>query len=306
LNNVILLNSATPAQAIPCQVSGGNVYALAVEIAVTGVNVSPETVLPGTPVHINATVKNLGGSAETFNVTTYADSYVIGVQKVSLNSSLSKTLFFTWNTTGYSVGDYNVSAVASKVPGETNTTDNAKAAANTVTILYDGHYIAVTRVDTAKDPGRTIIGQGFSANISITVKNYGIYTENFSTTAYLNMITLQTKTAALESGASITINFTWDTAGFAYGNYTISANVTLALDERNNWTGPFTYGPVKVTIPGDINGDGTVNGLDLAILAANWLQNVPPANPNADINGDGTVNGLDLGIMAQYWLQSVP
>jgi hypothetical protein len=44
--------------------------------------------------------------------------------------------------------------------------------------------------------------------------------------------------------------------------------------------------------------------LDLAVLAANWLQNVPQANPNADLNGDGVVNGLDLGIMAQYWLQS--
>jgi hypothetical protein len=300
LYNVILINSYE--QTITSQPVGGNVYCLsAPDVAVTSVNVSPIVVLPGNPVHVNATVQNLGGLAETFNVTTYANSNVIGVQKVTLNSGSSQTLFFTWNTIGYSQGDYNVSAVASTVPGETNTTDNVKAAANIVTILYDGHDVAVTRVDTAKDSGRTVIGQGYSMNITIKVKNYGIYDETFNTTAYLNTMALQTQTVTLESAASTTITFTWNTTGFAYGNYTISALVMLAPGETNGWTGPYTYGPVKVTIPGDINGDGVVDLKDLGIITSNWKKTVPPAPANADIMDVGIINLKDLGVVTGHW-----
>jgi hypothetical protein len=296
----VLINSQE--QTIPSQLSGGNVYSSSPpDVAVTSVNVSPIAVLPGKPVHVNATVQNLGGSAETFNVTTYANSHVIGVQKVALNSGSSQTLFFTWNTTGYSQGDYNVSAVASTVPGETNTTNNVKAAANIVTILYNGHDIAVTRVNTARDSGRTVIGQGFSMNITVTAKNYGIYTESFNTTAYLNANALQTKTATLESGASTTIIFTWNTKGFAYGNYTISAHAWPVPGETDTTNNTYTYGTVKVTIPGDVNGDGKVDISDLIAIAFNWNRPVPPAPTNADICDDGKIDILDLMEVAFHW-----
>jgi hypothetical protein len=109
----------------------------------------------------------------------------------------------------------------------------------------------------------------------------------------------------LTAGSSASQVIVWNTAGFAYGNYTISVSVMLALGEINLWTGPFTYGMVKVTIPGDINGDGVVNAKDLGILATYWLETVPPAPANVDIGGYGIVNAKDLGILATYWLQSL-
>jgi hypothetical protein len=48
--------------------------------------------------------------------------------------------------------------------------------------------------------------------------------------------------------------------------------------------------------PGDLNGDGVVNGADLGILLAAWGGRGP-----ADLNGDGTVNGADLGIQLANW-----
>ena len=48
---------------------------------------------------------------------------------------------------------------------------------------------------------------------------------------------------------------------------------------------------------GDLNGDGSVNGVDLAILLSAW----GTSEPNADINGDGTVNGLDLTVLLGNW-----
>ena len=51
--------------------------------------------------------------------------------------------------------------------------------------------------------------------------------------------------------------------------------------------------------PGDLNGDGVVNGADLGILIGTWGP-APPGTP-ADLNGDGAVNGADLGILIGNW-----
>jgi len=48
----------------------------------------------------------------------------------------------------------------------------------------------------------------------------------------------------------------------------------------------------------DLNGDGVVNGADLAILLTQWGTNGP-----ADINNDGVVNGADLAILLTNWSQ---
>ncbi|MDA0214301.1 MAG: hypothetical protein O2875_02940 [Planctomycetota bacterium] len=51
------------------------------------------------------------------------------------------------------------------------------------------------------------------------------------------------------------------------------------------------------TIPGDLNSDGFVNGVDLAILLSGWGTN----DPQADINHDGIVDGGDLTILLSAW-----
>jgi FG-GAP-like repeat/Dockerin type I domain len=54
--------------------------------------------------------------------------------------------------------------------------------------------------------------------------------------------------------------------------------------------------------PADLNGDGVVNGFDLAILLAAWGRcPAPPAGCPADLNGNGTVNGIDLAILLGSW-----
>jgi hypothetical protein len=50
--------------------------------------------------------------------------------------------------------------------------------------------------------------------------------------------------------------------------------------------------------PGDLNGDGIVDGGDLLILLSAWGPN--PGHP-ADLNGDGTVDGGDLLILLSAW-----
>jgi len=54
---------------------------------------------------------------------------------------------------------------------------------------------------------------------------------------------------------------------------------------------------VDPRIPGDLNGDGAVNGVDLGRLLSAWGS----ANQLADLNQDGAVDGADLGRLLGAW-----
>ena len=64
--------------------------------------------------------------------------------------------------------------------------------------------------------------------------------------------------------------------------------------------GRVEIGADEFTPPGDLDGDGVVNAVDLAILLGNWGP-VPPNEPAADLNGDGMVNAADLAILLGNW-----
>jgi hypothetical protein len=55
----------------------------------------------------------------------------------------------------------------------------------------------------------------------------------------------------------------------------------------------FSFDPV---ISPDLNGDGFVNGADLATLLAQW-----GGAGSADLNGDGTIDGADLAVLLAAW-----
>ena len=49
--------------------------------------------------------------------------------------------------------------------------------------------------------------------------------------------------------------------------------------------------------PGDLNGDGAIDGADLGLLLAAWGTD----DPAADLDGNGTVDGADLGLLLGLW-----
>jgi hypothetical protein len=294
LYDVSLIDSSD--QSIPCQaVSGYGYFTLAHDVSVTDVAVSPTIVPMGNQVFINATVQDSGGYAETFNVTVYANSQLIGMQPASLSSGASTTLYFTWNTSGNGKGDYDISASASIVLGEVNTGNNIKVASTPVTILTLGHDVAVLNVK----PTEIIVGQGYNASVEVTVKNYGLYSETFTVTAYVNTTSVASQNVTLSSGNSTTITFMWNSASFAYGNYTIRAYAWPVPSETDTADNNFTDGIVYVGIPGDLNGDGVVDISDAILLSASFLAQPGDSNwnPNADINNDGIVDISDAIIL---------
>ena len=167
------------------------------------------------------------------------------------------------------------------------------------------HDIGITSVALS----RTVVGQGFTLSVNVTVFNYGIDTEYSNVTAYANATSIPTFQNVLIEGRNFTtITFTWDTTGFAYGNYTISAYAWPVPSETNTADNNCTMGSVLVTVPGEINGDGTVNILDAITLSKAFLSTPSSSdwNPNADINSDGVVNILDAMILGNHFLQHYP
>ncbi|MFO0873455.1 MAG: GC-type dockerin domain-anchored protein [Phycisphaerales bacterium] len=101
---------------------------------------------------------------------------------------------------------------------------------------------------------------------------------------------------------------TTDGAGNASFSTTLPASVpagsvitsTAAQDATGN-TSEFSacVGVVEAPgLPGDIDGDGKVDGADLGILLGAWGTN----DAAADLNGDGVVDGADLGVMLGAWV----
>jgi len=98
------------------------------DVAVTGVTVSPSSVATGGSVSVNVTVMNKGSVTENFDVTLSYDSTVIKTETVTdLVPGASRTLNFVWETKDVAVGDYELTAKAGPVSGETKTQDNTKS-----------------------------------------------------------------------------------------------------------------------------------------------------------------------------------
>jgi len=162
------------------------------------------------------------------------------------------------------------------------------------------HDIAIMNVSH-----KTVVGLGYSLNISTTAANQGDYPETFNVTLYANSTQFGAKPITLETDSSTNIVFTLNTSGLAYGNCTISACAQPVLNETdivdNNVT---CIVSVHVGVPGDISGptqsvyDGIINMRDISylILLFTTKPSSPNWNANADINNDATVNMRDISI----------
>ncbi|MGA3191763.1 MAG: S8 family serine peptidase [Candidatus Bathyarchaeia archaeon] len=170
---------------------------------------------------------------------------------------------------------------------------------------WTGHDITVISATSTK----TVIGKGFSYEVIVNVANDGDTAETVNITAYANATVIGTQQITNLNGTEQDVlTFDQNTTGLAYGNYTISAYASPVPGETNIANNNVTADSIYVGIPGDINGDGTVNILD-AIQVSNSFLATPVSsnwNSNADINGDGTVNILDAIIMGNHFLQHYP
>ena len=161
--------------------------------------------------------------------------------------------------------------------------------------------VAVTRIVASK----TVVGQGYSLLINVTVLNQALTYETFSVIVRANTTTVNTQTTTLASTSSTTITFTWNTTGVAYGNYTMSAVAETVLGETDTSDNLHTNGIITVTVPGDASGDGFVDVTDFAMLGAAWFKGpgMEGYDPRVDFNNDNFVDVSDFAVLGYYWFQ---
>ena len=86
---------------------------------------------------------------------------------------------------------------------------------------------------------------------------------------------------------------------------------TSPLDLSNVIVGDINGNPVTImvndgtvtitTCIGDVNGDGTVDVLDMILVGQQWGKTGTPGWIPEDVNNDGAVNVLDMIVIGQHW-----
>jgi peptide/nickel transport system substrate-binding protein len=178
------------------------------------------------------------------------------------------------------------------------------------------HNIAAISAVSAK----TVIGKGFSDNVTVLVADKGDYAETFNVTTYANSTVIGTKQVSLNATDQTTLTFTWNTSGFARGNYTIKAVADTVQGETDILDNSYTGDWILITKVGDLGGgvppaffncDDSVDGKDLALFLQCYKGTAPAeAMYLGDLGGgvppqfydcDGNVDGKDLALFLQCY-----
>jgi parallel beta-helix repeat protein len=95
-------------------------------------------------------------------------------------------------------------------------------------------------------PSERVVKQGDSTSINVTVY-VGVPAQPFNVTIYSDTTSIGSQTVTLTNEGSTTLTFTWNTAGSAVGNHTISAYATPVAGETDTADNTLVGGQVSVT-----------------------------------------------------------
>jgi parallel beta-helix repeat protein len=147
----------------------------------------------------------------------------------------------------------------------------------------------------------THVYAGQIVGIVTLLRNEGKATETFNVTCDCDGSMISTLSVSnFTSGDFRFLEFTWNTTGLApCRNHTISAEAEPVAEETMPGNNKMTM-LVEVNLMGDINGDGSVNIIDIARIAKSFGK---PAyyDPDCDLNLDDEINIVDIAMAARYF-----
>jgi len=249
------------------------------DVAVTAIN-APSSIVQGETETIYVTVENQGSFDETFEVVLKDTAgSTIGIQSVLLTAGESKTIVYSWDTTGVSLGDHTLTATAGPVTDETDTTDNSKSVVVTIELATTD--IAITAVNVPSS-----VTQGDQVNVDVTVENIGNQEVTDDITVILTddteKVTIGSQIiGALTAGASTILTYTWDTTSVTLGDHLLNATHDFIDDDTSN---DAMSTMVTVNEPTE---EITITGINPNTMQAG-------ATIEVTITGTGFVNGADV------------
>jgi parallel beta-helix repeat protein len=142
-------------------------------------------------------------------------------------------------------------------------------------------------------------------DFEVIVKNEGYMTETFNVTLENNVTVIEERTVTdLAPHTNTSLIFNWNTSTVSPGYYLISATADPVPTETDLADNTMTDGTIQITsIPGDINGDGTIDINDLILLTEAYgaTSTSPNWNPDADLNDDGIIDVYDQQLLSQNY-----
>lgn len=170
------------------------------------------------------------------------------------------------------------------------------------TTSYTGNDLGVRVLTT----GVPLIRSAYPVNVTTVVQNYGNSAQTAILTLTANSTTLTTFAVSLPVGGAQRYYYNWSSP--AWGRYTVTATLSsISPGNSPNNQDTFVTQRLRVTPPGDVNGDGSVNILDLALIAICY-NTIPvqgtQCNGYVDANRDGSINIQDLALAAINWQKS--
>jgi len=260
---------------------------------------------------VTATYPNLRQITNNLTVTVDVKVYITTTEKANLleyyKLSANGTDFIIIaqgniilsNGTYYGLEPYQTLCFTVEAKGASSLADDDTVIVGVKVELWSAAYthdIAVTNITLSK----TLLGQGYSMSINITIENQGNFTETFNVTAYANTSVIATITnITLAEESSTTLIFMWNTVGFALGNYTINAYAWPVLGETGLDDNRLVDGEVMISKLGDLNLDGVINYKDASLLRQAYIGEY---NYLADFNQDGVINYKDASLFRGYYI----
>jgi parallel beta-helix repeat protein len=144
------------------------------------------------------------------------------------------------------------------------------------------------------EPLKTVVGDGFSAPINLTLTNPSAEADTFNLKVQANALTIHTQNITLQGGGSTSISLAWNTTSFAKGTYRITAQLTASSGRRDTF---YALPPwIFVSIPGDVDANRLVDIYDIVLITSVYDAKVGDLkySSNRDINNDGIIDIFDV------------
>jgi len=191
------------------------------------------------------------------------------------------------------VGNYTVALNVTDLEGFWNTTSREIA----IMMIHD---VAIIDIESLER-----IYNDWSVSVKVTIKNEGTYHETFNVELYANSTIIQTKQVSnLGPVQTQTLTFTWNTTDLTLlANYTLQAIAEILENETDTSDNSLDFGPVFVTMIGDIMFNRKIDLYDAVALLK--IYGVKEGNLNWDIMmdlvRDGAINLYDaVKLLTKY------
>ena len=193
------------------------------DVAIAGI-VAPPLVGTNSSIAITLVATNAGEAVESFGVQLFDDTDARSIgstyQVNNLAVAAAVNVPFTWNTTGSSIGNHTLRAVALPVAGETAQANNTNTVV--VTVRAVNHDIAIASILAP-----SFVAPNSSATITVTATNAGDTAESFGVQLFDDTIAraigTQYQVTNLAAATALNVPFTWNTTNTTIGYHTLRA-----------------------------------------------------------------------------------